>query len=55
VRVDAYDRERTERAVAEPFSRFDDVSDPAFEAACEELEGNERYVIRFWPVPSRES
>lgn len=55
VRVDAYDRERTERAVDDLFARFNDVSDPAFEAACEELEGNERYVVRFWPAPFRES
>lgn len=51
----AYDRERTERAVEELFARYDDVADLAFEAACEELEGNERYVIRFWPAPSHES
>ncbi|MEV5709092.1 hypothetical protein [Actinoallomurus sp. NPDC052274] len=49
VRVDAYGRARTEQAVAELFARFEDVSDPAFEAACEELEGRERYVIRIWP------
>lgn len=50
VRVTGWGREATARALKELFETYEDIDDPSFRAAMDALEGQEHYLLRFWPA-----